>query len=113
MINRREFLLTSLATPIIGAISQSNAQTAPPGKMLLAMHQNTSRAAGFRASLEGWSRAGIEYVELNDFMLDGFLENDSLSGARALLDDLGLTPVCAASALPDLWIPGPERERRH
>ena len=43
-------------------------------------------------------------------MLDGFLENDSLSGARALLDDLGLTPVCAASALPDLWIPGPERE---
>ena len=110
MINRREFLLTSLATPIIGAISQSNAQTAPPGKMLLAMHQNTSRAAGFRASLEGWSRAGIEYVELNDFMLDGFLENDSLSGARALLDDLGLTPVCAASALPDLWIPGPERE---
>jgi len=78
--------------------------------MLLAMHQNTSRAAGFRASLEGWSRAGIEYVELNDFMLDGFLENDSLSGARALLDDLGLTPVCAASALPDLWIPGPERE---
>ena len=110
MINRREFLLTSLATPLIASISQSNAQTAPSGKMLLAMHQNTSRAAGFRASLEGWSRAGIEYVELNDFMLDGFLENDSLSGARALLDDLGLTPVCAASAQPDLWIPGPERE---
>ena len=110
MINRREFLLTTLATPLIGTVSQSNAQTAPSGKMLLAMHQNTSRAAGFRASLEGWSRAGIEYVELNDFMLDGFLENDSLSGARALMDDLGLTPVCAASALPDLWIPGPERE---
>ena len=110
MINRREFLLTSLATPLIASISQSNAQTAPSGKMLLAMHQNTSRAAGFRASLEGWSRAGIEYVELNDFMLDGFLENDSLIGARALLDDLGLTPVCAASAQPDLWIPGPERE---
>lgn len=78
--------------------------------MLLAMHQNTSRAAGFRGSLEGWSRAGIEYVELNDTALDEFLENDSIPGARILLDDLGLTPVCAAAALPDLWLPGPERE---
>jgi len=32
--------------------------------MLLSMHQNTSRSAGFRGSLEGWARAGIEYVEL-------------------------------------------------
>jgi len=78
--------------------------------MLLAMHQNTSRAAGFRGSLEGWARAGIEYVELNDTALDGFLENDTLAGARNLLDDLGLTPVCAAAALPDLWLPGPERQ---
>ena len=78
--------------------------------MLLAMHQNTSRAAGFRSSLEGWSRAGIQHVELNDRMLDGFLENDTLAGARNLLNDLGLTPVSAAAALPDLWIPGPARE---
>jgi sugar phosphate isomerase/epimerase len=43
-------------------------------------------------------------------MLDGFLENDTLAGARNLLNDLGLTPVSAAAALPDLWIPGPARE---
>jgi len=78
--------------------------------MLLSMHQNTSRAAGFRGSLEGWARAGIEYVELTDTALDGFLATDTLAGARALLDDLGLTPVSAAAVLPDVWIPGPDRE---
>ena len=77
--------------------------------MLLAMHQNTSRGAGFRGSLEGWARAGIQYVELNDRLLDGFLESDTLPAARRLLTDLGLTPVSAAAALPDLWLPGPAR----
>ena len=77
--------------------------------MLLSIHQNTSRAAGFRGSLEGWARAGIEYVELNDRMLDGFLENDTLAGAKSLLSDLGLTPVSAAAVMQDIWIPGPAR----
>jgi sugar phosphate isomerase/epimerase len=109
MINRRDFMLTSLAAPLLLTGNGPHAQTAESGKMLLAMHQNTSSAAGFRGSLEGWSRAGIEYVELNDQLLDGFLESDNLSGARNLLEDLGLTPVSAAVTLPDLWIPGPER----
>jgi len=77
--------------------------------MLLSMHQNTSRSAGFRGSLEGWARAGIRHVELTDNMLDGFLADDTVSGARRVLDDLGLTPVSAAAVLPDLWIPGPAR----
>jgi 2-keto-myo-inositol isomerase len=77
--------------------------------MLLSIHQNTSRAAGFRGSLEGWARAGIRYVELNDAMLDGFLETDTLAGARRLMNDLDLTPVSAAAVLPDLWLPGPAR----
>ena len=77
--------------------------------MLLAIHQNTSRAAGFRGSLEGWARAGIQYVELNDRLLDGFLETDTLAGARNLLSDLGLTPVSGAAGLQDIWIPGPAR----
>ena len=110
MIDRRDFMLTSLAAPFLLAGKGSYAQTAESGKMLLAMHQNTSSAAGFRGSLEGWSRAGIEYVELNDQLLDGFLESDTLSGARTLLEDLGLTPVSAAVTLPDLWIPGPDRQ---
>jgi sugar phosphate isomerase/epimerase len=77
--------------------------------MLLCMHQNTSRVAGYRGSLEGWAKAGIKYVELNDRVLDGFLEKDTLPAARRVLSDLGLTPASAAAVLPDLWIPGPER----
>ena len=112
MLTRRRFIQASLAAPLVGAVPSAqpvHAQTAPPGKMLLAIHQNTSRAAGFRGSLEGWARAGIRYVELNDRMLDGFLENDTLAGARNLLGDLGLTPVSAAAVLQDIWIPGPAR----
>jgi len=77
--------------------------------MLLSIHQNTSRAAGFRGSLEGWARAGIRHVELNDAMLDGFLESDTLAGARQLMNDLDMTPVSAAAVLQDLWLPGPAR----
>ncbi len=110
MLNRRRFVAAALAAPLVRPVRAAQAQTAPPGKMLLAIHQNTSRAAGFRGSLEGWARAGIQYVELNDRMLDGFLENDTLAGARNLLGDLGLTPVSAAAVMQDIWIPGPARE---
>ncbi|HIF06520.1 MAG TPA: sugar phosphate isomerase/epimerase [Gemmatimonadetes bacterium] len=110
MLNRRKFVAAALAAPLVRPVQAAQAQTPPPGKMLLAMHQNTSRAAGFRGSLEGWARAGIQYVELNDAMLDGFLENDTLAGARNLLDDLGLTPVSGAAVMQDIWIPGPARE---
>lgn len=77
--------------------------------MLLSMHQNTSAAAGYRGSLEGWARAGIRYVELGAPQLNGFLESDTLSAARRLLTDLGLTPVSAAVVLQDIWLPGPAR----
>lgn len=86
-----------------------SAQSAPPGKMLLSLHQNTSRSAGYQGSLEGWAKAGIRYVELNDRLLDGFLENETLAAARRVLTDLDLTPVSGAAVLPDLWIPGPAR----
>ena len=105
MLARRTFVLASLAAPQAHVAAQS----ASPGKMLLAIHQNTSRAAGYRGSLEGWAKAGIRYVELNDRILDGFLENNTLTAAGRLLTDLGLTPVSAAAGLPDIWIPGPAR----
>ena len=78
--------------------------------MFLAIHQNTSQAAGYRGSLEGWARAGIRYVELSDALLDEFLENDTLSAARRVMTDLGLTPVSGAAVMHDIWIPGPARE---
>lgn len=79
------------------------------GKMTLAIHQNTSAGAGYRGSLEGWSRAGIKYVELTNALLDGFLKSESLAAARRVLIDLGLTPVSCACGVGGLWEPNPNR----
>ena len=106
MLTRRSLLLTPVAATLARVVSE---QAAASGKMLLIIHQNTSRAAGYRGSLEGWARAGIQYVELNDRLLEAFLENDTLPAAGRVLTDLGLTPVSAAAGLPDIWIPGPAR----
>lgn len=104
MISRREVLLGSLAAPLASAVM---AQTGRRGKMTLSIHQNTSRAAGFRKSLEGWAKAGIKFVEITDVLLDEFLKTETVAAAKRVLGDLGLTPVSAAAVLPDLWIPGP------
>ena len=85
------------------------AQTKPSGKMQLCIHQNTSRGAGYRKSLEGWAKAGIKNVEITDAMLDEFLKTDTLAAAKSVLTDLGLTPVSSAAVLQDIWIPGPAR----
>jgi len=74
--------------------------------MSLSLHQNTSLAAGYRKSLEGWAKAGIKNVEITDRMLDDFLKTDTLAAARAVVKDLGLNLVSCAAAQPDLWIPG-------
>jgi 2-keto-myo-inositol isomerase len=90
----------ALAIPPIDAASP---------KMVLSLHQNTSAAAGYRKSLEGWARAGIKNVELTDRLLDDFLKTEDLAAARRVVTDLGLTPVSCASVLPDFWIPSPTR----
>ena len=104
MISRREVLLGSLAAPVASAVW---AQSGARGKMTLSIHQNTSRGAGYRKSLEGWAKAGIKFVEVTDVMLDEFLKADTLAAAKRVLGDLGLTAVSSAAVLPDLWIPGP------
>lgn len=100
MLSRRAMLVTPLA--LIAARASAAA-----GKMTLAMHQNTSAGAGYRKSLEGWSRAGIKYVELTAPLLDEFLKTDSLAAARRVLTDLGLTPVSYACGVLGLWEPNP------
>jgi sugar phosphate isomerase/epimerase len=102
MLSRRTALLAPLAQVVAAA-------PAAPGKMTLSLHQNTSRAAGYRKSLEGWARAGIKNVELTDMLLEEFLKTDSLPAARRVVTDLGLTPVSCAAVLPDFWIPSPGR----
>jgi 2-keto-myo-inositol isomerase len=98
--------MASLAGPLVQAAS---AQSRSSGKMTLSIHQNTSRAAGYRKSLEGWAKAGIKNVELTDAMLDDFLKTDTLAAAKSVVTDLGLTPVSSAAVLQDIWIPGPAR----
>ena len=79
------------------------------GKMALCIHQNTSAAAGYRKSLEGWARAGIKNVELTNTMLDEFLKTDSLAAARRVYTDLGLTAVHGATGAGGIWEPNPNR----
>ena len=100
MLSRREMLVTPVAMMIA-------AEAAAAGKMTLAIHQNTSAAAGYRASLEGWARAGIKNVEITAAQLDAFLKNDSLAAAHRVLTDNGLTPVSAACGVGGLWEPNP------
>ncbi len=102
MLSRRNILLAPLAAAAVAA-------RAATGKMTLCIHQNTSRAAGYRKSLEGWARAGIKNIEITDVMLDEFLKNDSLDAARRVITDQGLTPVSGAAVLPDFWLPSPGR----
>jgi len=105
MIARRELLLAPLAASLAGVASAQPRS----GKMTLSIHQNTSRAAGYRRSLEGWARAGIRFVEITDVLLDEFLKTDTIAAAGRVLADLGLTPVSSAAVLPDIWIPGEQR----
>jgi sugar phosphate isomerase/epimerase len=106
MISRRELLMSSLAASLANA---ALAQSRSAGKMTLSIHQNTSRAAGYRKSLEGWAKAGIRFVEITDVLLDEFLKTDTIAAAKSVVADLGLTPVSAAAVLPDIWIPGEAR----
>ena len=103
MLSRRTLLLTPVAL-----MAASRAVSAA-GKMKLAIHQNTSSAAGYRKSLEGWAKAGIKHVELTNNLLDEFLKSDSLPAAKRVLTDLGLTPVSSACGVFGLWEPNPKR----
>src|SRR6478752_3355345 len=102
MVSRRTMLLAPLALTAAPAGAGAAA-----GKMSLAIHQNTSAAAGYRRSLEGWARAGIKNVEITAALLDEFLKTDSLAAARRVMTDLGLTPVSAACGVGGLWEPNP------
>ena len=78
MLSRRTAILAPLAAAAIPAVPGA---ARPAGKMSLSLHQTTSLGAGFRKSLEGWSRAGVKNVEINDLMLDEFLKTDSAGAA--------------------------------
>lgn len=82
---------------------------AQPRKMSLAIHTNTSSAAGYRGALEGWAKAGIRQVEVSSAIVEDFLKTDTLAAARRILTDNGLTPVSgAAVGVGPLLEPSPD-----
>ncbi len=100
MIDRRNLLITGLA-----ALAPLRAAT---GKMQVCLHQTTSAAAGYRKSLEGYSKAGVHSVEVIGAHLDPFVKAESMAAARRLLSDLGMKAV-SSGGVRGLWEPGPAR----
>jgi 4-hydroxyphenylpyruvate dioxygenase len=103
MLSRREILLAPAALLAVRAVQAAG------GKMTLGLHHNTSSRAGYKASLEGWARAGIKDVEIANNLLDGFLKTDSLAAAKRVLTDNGLTPVSASCGVGGILEPNPNR----
>lgn len=86
------------------------AVSAATPKMSLCIHQTTSLAAGYRKSLEGYSRAGVTKVEVITPHLEAFIKSDGLPAAKRLLSDLGLTAV-SYGGMQHLWEPGTDRPK--
>ncbi len=101
MLSRRSLLASAGALSVAGA---------DESRMPLCLHQTTSVAAGYRASLEGYARAGIRLVEVIPPHVEAFVASDGMPAARRLLSDLGLTAVSASGAL-GLAEPLPERAK--
>jgi sugar phosphate isomerase/epimerase len=100
MLNRRRLLSLIPALQLRAASAQ----------MTLCIHQTTSAPAGFRKSVEGYSRAGIKQVEVIGPHLDAFVKTDGMPAAKRLLSDLGMKAV-SLGGVRGLWDPGPEHSR--
>ena len=76
--------------------------------MHLSIHQTPSARSSFRASLEGYARAGIRYVEVIPPMVEEFVKHESTAAARRLMADLDLKPV-SSGGVRGLAEPNPGR----
>lgn len=107
MLSRRELLVAPAALLALGATEST--PSAQGRRMSLALHQNTSSRAGFRASLEGWAKAGVTQAEITSGLLDQYLRTETVAAARRLMGDLGIAPVSGACGVSGLIEPNPER----
>jgi 2-keto-myo-inositol isomerase len=90
MLSRRSLLASA------GALSVAGAEDA---RMQLCLHQTTSAPTGYRASLEGYARAGVRLVEVIPPHVEAFVASDGMPAARRLLSDLGLKVVSSGGVL--------------
>lgn len=109
MTSRRSVLLTPLALLAhrLDARFDTSAIVKRAG-MSLCLHTNTSSGAGYRRALEGWAKAGITNVEVDAGFLEEFLKTDTLSSARQILTDNGLSLVHGALGVAGLLEPHPD-----
>lgn len=104
MFTRRDVLIAAAAGAPASAVPAEPA-------LQLCIHQTTSAAAGFRRSLEGYSKAGIRYVEVIPPHLEAFVKTDGIPAARRLLSDLNLKAV-SSGGMRGLVEPGnPDRPK--
>ncbi len=101
MLTRRSLIAASAALP---------SPAAAGGAMYLAMHQTTSAGSSFRASLEGYARAGIRYVEVIPPLVEEFVKRESVAAAKRLMADLGLKAV-SSGGVRSLAEPNPGRSQ--
>jgi 2-keto-myo-inositol isomerase len=110
MTTRREVLIGTAAASLV-ALGTAERASAAERRMTLCMHSNTSAAAGYRRSLEGWGKAGIKFAEMNALVIEDFLRADTREGARKVLSDNGLTLVHGAVAVDGLLEPNNEHAK--
>src|SRR5215467_7505874 len=110
METRRQVLIGTAAASLL-ALGSAERTSAAERKMTLCMHSNTSAAAGYRRSLEGWGKAGIKNAEMNALVIEDFLKSDTREGARKVLSDNGLTLVHGAVAVDGLLEPNAEHAK--
>lgn len=85
------------------------AQAAGP-KLELCIHQTTNLGAGFRKSLEAYSKAGIRFAEVIPAHYDEFVNKEGAPAARRLLSDLGIRAV-SSGGVRNLAEPNPGRAK--
>ncbi len=92
------------------AASPALAMAAKKPPFELCMHQTTSASAGFRQSLEGYSKAGFHMVEVIPPKVAEFAKAEGIAGAKRLLGDLGMKAV-SSSGVRGLAEPSPTRPK--
>jgi sugar phosphate isomerase/epimerase len=103
-MNRREFFAMTASGPLVAQATRS----ARP--LVVCVHQVSSNGFDYRASLEGYAKAGIRAVEVVLAKAKEFADQSSAKAARTLLDDLGLKAVSSSNQL-GIVEPNPNRAK--
>jgi sugar phosphate isomerase/epimerase len=111
-MNRRRFFKNAAlgAGMVLGARS-ADPESSDAG-FIPCINQVTTGHADFRAAMEAYHRAGFRVVEISLGSVQAYAKKESLAGARRLLSDLGLKPLCADGISDVIFPRSPGRRKR-